>query len=163
MEITFLDETNSVGETKIKEIEGLLQFAAGHLELPDDTEMSVTFMDNAAIQEINREYRGKDMPTDVISFAFEEETDEELSIIFDEALEELPRDLGDIMISIERAKEQAAEYGHLRVVCALSLMIAIFCPTTRFSSVDFPTFGRPTIATKPDLCVVIVVPLYLVF
>ena len=101
MEITFLDETNSVGETKIKEIEGLLQFAAGHLELPEDTEMSVTFMDNAAIQEINREYRGKDMPTDVISFAFEEETDEEL-----------PRDLGDIMISIERAKEQAAEYGH---------------------------------------------------
>ncbi len=89
----FLDETNSVGETKIKEIEGLLQFAAGHLELPEDTEMSVTFMDNAAIQEINQEYRGKDMPTDVISFAFEEETDEELSIIFDEALEELPRDL----------------------------------------------------------------------
>lgn len=112
MEITFLDETNSVGETKIKEIEGLLQFAAGHLDLPEDTEMSVTFMDNAAIQEINREYRGKDMPTDVISFAVEEGTDEELSIIFDEALEELPRDLGDIMISIERAKEQAAEYGH---------------------------------------------------
>ena len=74
--------------------------------------MSVTFMDNAAIQEINREYRGKDMPTDVISFAFEEETAEEMPIIFDEALEEMPRDLGDIMISIERAKEQAAEYGH---------------------------------------------------
>jgi len=111
MEITFLDETNSVGENKTQEIDALLQFAAGYLQLPEDTEMSVTFMDNAAIQVINREYRDKDMPTDVISFAFEEETDE-LPIIFDEEMADMPRDLGDIMISIERAQEQAEEYGH---------------------------------------------------
>ncbi|KPG69937.1 rRNA maturation RNase YbeY [Enterococcus sp. RIT-PI-f] len=111
MEITFLDETNSVGENKTQEIDALLQFAAGYLQLPEDTEMSVTFMDNAAIQVINREYRDKDMPTDVISFAIEEETDE-LPIIFDEEMADMPRDLGDIMISIERAQEQAEEYGH---------------------------------------------------
>jgi len=39
----------------------------------------------------------------------------------------------------------------LRVVCGLEVTIAIFCPTRRFTSVDFPAFGLPTIATNPDL------------
>src|SRR5713226_8617702 len=38
----------------------------------------------------------------------------------------------------------------LRVVCGLEVTIAIFCPTSRFTSVDFPTFGRPIMATNPD-------------
>lgn len=111
MEITFMDETNSVSENKIHEIDELLQFAANYLELPENTEMSVTFMDNAAIQVINREYRGKDAPTDVISFALEETGEGEVPVIFEEEVS-LPRELGDIMISIERAREQAEEYGH---------------------------------------------------
>jgi len=78
MEIAFLDETNTVSQEKINEIDELLQYAADYLKLPEDTEMSVTFMDNAAIQIINRDYRDKDQPTDVISFALEEETEEEL-------------------------------------------------------------------------------------
>ena len=115
MEITFIDETNAVSNDKVADIDALLQFAADYLKLPEETEMSVTFMDNAAIQVINRTYRGKDTPTDVISFAMEEEGEDELPIIFDEADEfelEMPRTLGDIMISIERAQEQAQEYGH---------------------------------------------------
>lgn len=113
MEITFIDETKTVSQEKVADIDSLLQFAAGYLQLPADTEMSVTFMDNAAIQEINREYRDKDTPTDVISFAAEEEGEDEMDIIFDEDDEfEMPRTLGDIMISIERAAEQAKEYGH---------------------------------------------------
>lgn len=112
MEIAFLDETNTVSQEKINEIDDLLQYAADYLKLPEDTEMSVTFMDNAAIQIINRDYRDKDQPTDVISFALEEETAEELPIIFDDELPAMPRNLGDIMISVERAKEQASEYGH---------------------------------------------------
>ena len=96
-----MDETNQVSEEKMKEIDDLLQFAASYLKLPEETEMSVTFMDNAAIQVINRDYRGKDAPTDVISFALEEEGENPL-----------PRVLGDIMISIERAAEQAEAYGH---------------------------------------------------
>ncbi len=106
-----MDETNSVSENKIHEIDELLQFAANYLELPENTEMSVTFMDNAAIQVINREYRGKDAPTDVISFALEETGEGEVPVIFEEEVS-LPRELGDIMISIERAREQAEEYGH---------------------------------------------------
>ena len=70
------------------------------------------FTDNG-IQVINRDYRGKDMPTDVISFALEDEGEDELPIIFDdEELAELPRNLGDLIISTERA-EQAVEYGHI--------------------------------------------------
>lgn len=112
MEIAFLDETNTVSQEKINEIDELLQYAADYLKLPEDTEMSVTFMGNAAIQVINRDYRDKDQPTDVISFALEEETEEELPIIFDDEMPAMPRNLGDIMISVERAKEQASEYGH---------------------------------------------------
>jgi len=115
MEITFIDETNAVSNDKVADIESLLQFAADYLKLPEETEMSVTFMDNAAIQVINRTYRGKDAPTDVISFAMEEEGEDELPIIFDEEDDfdlEMPRTLGDIMISTERAQEQAQEYGH---------------------------------------------------
>lgn len=111
MDITFIDETKEVFQDKINEIEELLQFAADYLKLPEDTEMSVTFMDNAGIQVINRDYRGKDAPTDVISFALEEDGDDEIPIIFDEEMA-MPRNLGDIMISTERAAEQAEEYGH---------------------------------------------------
>ncbi|WP_207941469.1 rRNA maturation RNase YbeY [Candidatus Enterococcus lowellii] len=115
MEITFIDETNAVSNDKVADIESLLQFAADYLKLPEETEMSVTFMDNAAIQVINRTYRDKDAPTDVISFAMEEEGEDELPIIFDEEDDfelDMPRTLGDIMISTERAQEQAQEYGH---------------------------------------------------
>ena len=111
MEINFFDETNEVSTQDQEKIESLLQFAANYLKLSDDAEMSVTFMDNAAIQVINRQYRDKDMPTDGISFAFEEESEEERPIIFSEDFE-MPKILGDLMISVERAKEQADDYGH---------------------------------------------------
>ncbi|HLQ39528.1 MAG TPA: rRNA maturation RNase YbeY [Tetragenococcus sp.] len=113
MEINFIDETKQLTTGKIKDIDNLLQFAADYLNLPDDTEMSVTFMDNQKIQSINRDYRGKDAPTDVISFALEDAGKDEMPILLDdEMLNDLPRELGDLMISTERAYEQAVEYGH---------------------------------------------------
>ncbi|MGL5295842.1 MAG: rRNA maturation RNase YbeY [Culicoidibacterales bacterium] len=75
----------------------------------DNLEVSITLMNNTQIQEINRDYRGKDQPTDVISFAFEDNDDE--FPIFG-MNEEIPRVLGDIFISLERGREQANEYGH---------------------------------------------------
>lgn len=107
-----MDETNQVSQVQLDEIEKILTFAGEQLDLEIETEMSVTFMDNARIQEINRDYREKDMPTDVISFALEELGEDEMPIIFDEEFETMPRNIGDIMISIERAEEQAKEYGH---------------------------------------------------
>lgn len=113
MEITFIDEQNRVSASKITEIEQLLQFAGNYLSLAENTEMSVTFMDNEEIRMINRDYRNKDQATDVISFALEELGEDELAIHFDEEDDfDLPRNIGDIMISVERAQEQAQEYGH---------------------------------------------------
>lgn len=71
-----------------------------------DCEVSVTFTDNAGIHALNNEYRGKDVPTDVLSFP-----------MFDFTVEKIPDGeaslpLGDIVISLERAKEQAEEFGH---------------------------------------------------
>lgn len=112
MDITFIDELSVLDSEKQASVEKLLQFAAGYLKLPEDVEMSVSFTDNQGIQIINRDYRDKDQPTDVISFALEDEGEEELQIIFEEEAEALPRNLGDIIISTERAAEQAEEYGH---------------------------------------------------
>ncbi|MEK0152076.1 rRNA maturation RNase YbeY [Tetragenococcus halophilus] len=113
MEITFIDETKKVSKDEREEIDRLLQYAADYLKLPENSEMSITFMDNERIQVINRDYRGKDAPTDVISFAIEEAGQNEMPIFFDdEEMTDLPNELGDIMISTQRAQEQAAEYGH---------------------------------------------------
>ncbi|MFC0233182.1 rRNA maturation RNase YbeY [Vagococcus entomophilus] len=111
MDIQLVDETEKLVGKQIEDIENILEFSASYLSLPKNTEMSVTFMDNQKIQEINRKYRDKDAPTDVISFALEETGEGELPVFFDEEME-IPRNLGDIMISIERAQEQAEEYGH---------------------------------------------------
>ena len=72
--------------------------------LHEEDEYSVLLCNNGKIQELNREYRGKDMPTDVLSFALNE--GDEASI------EEEGQLLGDIVISLERAAEQAKEYNH---------------------------------------------------
>lgn len=76
-------------------------------------EVVITLVDDARIHEINREYRGVDRPTDVISFAMNEAGEGEPEIFMDEEeLEDFPNALGDIIISIPRTKEQAVEYGH---------------------------------------------------
>ena len=106
--IDFLDETNEVKEDHIALVEKLLQHAAEAENIEDDSEVSITFVTNEAIHEINRTYRDKDQPTDVISFALEELGEGEIEILG----EDMPRVLGDIIISIDRTKEQAEEYGH---------------------------------------------------
>lgn len=106
--IDFLDETNMVTQEQIGEIENLLNFAAAKLQVEDGTEVSITFVTNNRIQEINREYRHKDSVTDVISFALEELGEGEIELIGGD----MPRVLGDIIISIAKAQEQAKEYGH---------------------------------------------------
>ncbi|MEK9198750.1 rRNA maturation RNase YbeY [Ureibacillus sp. 179-F W5.1 NHS] len=108
LNIDFLDETNEVQEEHIELVEKLLQHAANTLNIEDGSEVSVTFVTNEAIHEINREYRDKDQPTDVISFALEELGEGEVAI----QGEGIPRILGDIIISTDRTKEQAEEYGH---------------------------------------------------
>ncbi|MED4370728.1 rRNA maturation RNase YbeY [Bacillus licheniformis] len=102
------DETGRVPEDRLAEIEKLLQFAAAEEGVADGAEVSVTIVNNEEIQKINKEYRGKDYPTDVISFAFEEDGEGEVEIIG----ADMPPVLGDIIISVDKAREQAEEYGH---------------------------------------------------
>ncbi|CAI8775518.1 MULTISPECIES: rRNA maturation RNase YbeY [Bacillus] len=106
--IDFFDETEEVKEEYVNMIHDLLEQAARMENVEDGTELSVTFVDNERIQEINRDYRDKDQPTDVISFAMEDMGEGEMEIVGGE----MPRMLGDLIISIPRAKEQAEEYGH---------------------------------------------------
>lgn len=65
--------------------------------------VSVLLTGNEEIQRVNRDFRDKDMPTDVISFAYHDN---------DEADNGLYDSLGDIIISLERVEEQRKDYGH---------------------------------------------------
>ncbi|MBN2908536.1 rRNA maturation RNase YbeY [Polycladomyces sp. WAk] len=80
--------------------------AGAEIEQLPSAEVSVTLLDNEAIRRLNHEYRDVDRPTDVLSFPLWE-PDEEW-----ETTDGEPVPLGDIFISIPRAVEQAAEYGH---------------------------------------------------
>lgn len=85
---------------------------------PYEAEVNVLLTDNASIREMNRDYRGIDAPTDVLSFPnieFERESD--FSHVEDAAEDYFDLDtgelvLGDMVISVEKVAEQAENYGH---------------------------------------------------
>ena len=101
--VEIFNETNE----EIKDLEilkPLLEYARKYENLEDtELEFSVIIVDNERIHEINREYRNIDRPTDVISFALEDNKEFDF---------ENYRILGDIYISIDKVREQAKEYGH---------------------------------------------------
>ena len=72
----------------------------------EPAEISVTFVDNARIAELNSQYRNKPMPTDVLSFPLGENG------VYDHNQDTGAAMLGDIVISMEKAMEQAQLYGH---------------------------------------------------
>ena len=73
-----------------------------------DPIVSVSFVDNRYIHRINKKYRHIDRPTDVISFAFLDDGHQYEKVLFHEGMVAL----GDIYISVEKAIDQANEYGH---------------------------------------------------
>ena len=77
----------------------------GKLYGVENGEVSVTLTNNAYIHKLNKQYRQIDRPTDVLSFALNEGQD----VDYDGPDANL---LGDIIISLEKVDEQAAEYGH---------------------------------------------------
>ena len=74
--------------------------------MENDAEVSVTFVDDEGIRELNKRFRNMDKPTDVLSFPLYENGE------FDDAECSLGAPLGDIVISVPRAKEQAEELGN---------------------------------------------------
>ncbi|GGB04613.1 rRNA maturation RNase YbeY [Macrococcus hajekii] len=103
--VEFIDDNATIEPAFLPEVEALLQFAAEEEGIVDEAEVAVSFVTADEIQAINHQYREKDSVTDVISFALEEGEDD-----FEDPSE--VRVLGDIILCIERAREQAADYGH---------------------------------------------------
>ena len=106
-------------ETIIRQV---VEKAMDYEKCPYEAEVNVTLTDNAAIHEINREYREIDRATDVLSFPMiEYETPANFDALED-VMDQFPEDyfnpdtgelmLGDIVISVEKVEEQAEKYGH---------------------------------------------------
>lgn len=110
---------------------------AGEQEDIEVGEVALSFVDDEAIRILNRDYRGIDESTDVLSFPMNDEGEDGFSIQYDGLMElhydthdeqnsvdgeveeleeeeavELPNPLGDIIISVDRAQAQSEEYGH---------------------------------------------------
>ena len=100
----FINQTDANLDEYEKEFTDIIHTTMQLLKIEDDIELSCIIVDDEEIHRINREYRNIDRPTDVISFAYEDDE------VFE--IEGMPRQLGDIFISIDKAKSQAEEYGH---------------------------------------------------
>ncbi len=92
-----------VDEALMEEVERAVKMALQMEKNSLDYEVSVSFVTNEEIHGLNRDYRGVDRPTDVLSFPLDDE---------DEVFGEMDILLGDIVIAMEIAKEQAEEFGH---------------------------------------------------
>lgn len=104
MDVLFENNTDKDVNTDL--IKKVIAESLRYENVNNNAEISVTIVDNEEIREINNKFRNIDRATDVLSFP-----------LIDYEIEKLPDDgskiyLGDIIISIERAEEQALEYGH---------------------------------------------------
>ncbi len=106
MEIVFINQAKdrSVYRYK-KDYEAILTKALHLLNRNINSTLSVIFVTPEQIHEINREYRNVDRPTDVISFALQDD----MTNVF---VEEEEEELGDIFINVDAIRSQAKSYGH---------------------------------------------------
>lgn len=119
MHIHFQDNTREIETDHVDLLMRILAFAAEKEHIPIEAEVSINIVNNKEIQEINRNYRQQDKPTDVISFALQDSVDGDLEIIGSD----IPLVLGDIIISIDKAREQSRDYNHSfeRELCFLAV------------------------------------------
>lgn len=113
-----IDETGLVSEKIKQQTSELLEFAAQKTG-KESKEMAVTFVTNERSHALNLEYRQTDRPTDVISLEYKPEMpflvdDEDLMEHpeLSELLDEFDAYIGELFISVDKAEEQAKEYGH---------------------------------------------------
>ena len=97
---------------------------------PEDIEISLSFVDGDEIRTLNREYRGVDQVTDVLSFPLIEDFSE----IGDAPEGELF--LGDVVINMDRVREQAEEYGHSFEREAVYLFVHSVCHLLGFDHME---------------------------
>lgn len=101
MKIEIFNETNEKLDNELKIVHKVLEHGISKLQV-GDVIFNVIIVDNDYIHNLNRDYRGIDRETDVISFALED----------DQTFNPEIRILGDIYISIDKAKSQSIEYNH---------------------------------------------------
>ena len=118
MYIEIVDETGLVSEEIIKQTQDILEFAAQKTG-KEKKEMAVTFVTNERSHELNLKYRDTDRPTDVISLEYKPELDiavDEEDLLdhpeLAEMLEDFDAYIGELFISVDKAREQAEEDGH---------------------------------------------------
>lgn len=104
IDFALINEVTSLKQEYREVYMKIIKETCQQLNITEDIELSCIFVDDKKIHQINKEYRQVDRPTDVISFALE---DNDVLLV-----EGMPRSLGDIFISIDRAKVQAEQYGH---------------------------------------------------
>ena len=112
MDVNIFNETDEKLDEEIKLMLDVLNHGKEKLNVLDAI-FNVIIVNNDYIHNLNREYRGVDRETDVISFALED----------DDTFNPEERILGDIYISIDKAKEQSESYGHSlkRELCFLAV------------------------------------------
>ena len=112
MKIEFFNETEIDVNNYFDTIKKVLLHGLSKLKTGDVT-FNIIIVDNPYIHKLNKEYRNIDRETDVITFALED----------DDTFNPDERILGDIYISIDKAKSQSIEYGHslMRELCFLSV------------------------------------------
>lgn len=104
IDFMYTSEVNNFQEDYENDFMKIIETTLDDLKIDDDIEMSCVLVDDERIHEINREYRQIDRATDVISFALED-NDQFYA-------DGMPRNIGDIFISVDHAKSQAEEYEH---------------------------------------------------
>ena len=116
----FLEEEVEVDFTfDYKQIaEKVVNYCIEREKFPYEAEVNLTLTDNEGIHIINKEYREIDRPTDVLSFPMlSYDAPGDFSFLMEENEDDFNPDtgeamLGDIIISVDKVKEQAREYGH---------------------------------------------------
>jgi len=107
MHIDIFDKTNTLSQTHIQLLKDVLTFTAQKEKINQDMELSLTIVTNEEIKQLNQQYRHKNEPTDVLSFQMDNPfTDFENELIYG------PLQIGDIIISIDKVKEQSMRYNH---------------------------------------------------
>ena len=115
MLVDIIDDQAYLAAGQEKLLHEVIEAAAKYLKLPEGIELDLSIVSNEEIQALNRDYRGLDKPTDVLSFALTEVSSEyDVDFAHLDLAEEAEETehLGDIIISYPRAQEQAQDYGH---------------------------------------------------
>ncbi|MBR5152265.1 MAG: rRNA maturation RNase YbeY [Clostridia bacterium] len=115
MKIRYCNQQNKfkIGWQLKRMVKRAVSATLSYMEFRKDVELSVLFTDNPGIQELNALHRNIDRPTDVLSFPmFEYDEDGNIMEEFADFTKTGDLCLGDIVLSLERAQEQAEEYGH---------------------------------------------------